>query len=257
MKKNDSRLTETTNFYNAARITSNFALLAQAGFTVIALGEGGALIAYAVKLVRLSEFPKGTNSDLLGAINVYQSRWFPTTRAVLERHHPDLGEVFFANMVQLDEKRSPISVLEFLETLGRLGRGEPPFGERGPQARALLSERMLTAEVEAEGQALIAEWNGLADDDDTGVIVTKEEVEAAISAAWKWRVEWAEHARTVIKSRGLLRGLSIRQKKTRKARAEATTPALPAHSVAPAAPALTAGSEGSAPAIVMEISNAT
>src|SRR6478609_6882464 len=122
MKKNDARLTKATNFYNAARIASNFALLEQAGFTESALEEGGTLIGRAVRLVRLNAFPKEVDSRVLVAIAAYQSRWFPTVRAALERYFPEMAKLFFADMVQLDEKRSPISVLEFLETLGRLGK---------------------------------------------------------------------------------------------------------------------------------------
>lgn len=235
MKNNDSRLVKVNHFYNAARSEPHRTLLAEAGFSEKSLEEGITLLNRAVELARVYNFSNERDSSLLGQLDAYQRRWFPAVRATLDRHYPDLSKQFFKNMVQLDGKQSPISVLEFLGTLERLGKGEPPFGEKGPEARALLTTRLLTAEVEAEGRALLAAWDRPAAPRPR-VLVEKDEVEAAIVAAWNWRAEWVEHARAVITKRSLLRdlGMGRRTKKNASADDSVTAPALPLAPVAPA-----------------------
>lgn len=210
MKTFNKRLIKAYQFYRGARQELHLKQLAAVGFSEKELDEGGQLIRRAFDLLGERRFPRMTDAGLLKRLDEYQSLWFPRVRATLERNYPELANLFFAELVQLGEGQSPISVGEFLATLARLGNGETPFGDTGIEARALLAERTLTPEVEAEGNALLKEWNGPAKVPATPVLTA--EIEKAVASAWKWRVEWADYARTVITSRNSLRELGIGRK---------------------------------------------
>lgn len=149
--------------------------------------------------------PGVTDRNLIERIEVYQSHWFPLVRAVLSRGYPEFVSIFFDKLTQLGGKDAVLSLGRFLEVLGKLGLGETPFGAVGTEARALLATRTLTAEVEAEGNALLAEWSKVAAVED----VDSNEYREAVEEVWKWYCEWRDLARLAIKSRRLLRALGM------------------------------------------------
>jgi hypothetical protein len=160
MKNIKYQVRKANSFYYAARNQHIFPQLEQVGFNAQALAEGPAYLRKVVMLARRSGYARTLDGELLNRFEVYQRRWFATVRAVLKRNYPELIEPFFKNLVQREGKESPLAVSEFLRMLEQLGKGDAPFGEQGPKARVLLAERMLTAEVEAEGHDLVDRWAG-------------------------------------------------------------------------------------------------
>lgn len=153
---------------------------------------------------------------LLQAIDEFENKWFPITRASLEHRYPVIAEEFFLNLSQTSGARAALWVQIFVTRLNELESGAGVYGTDGAAARALLAERGLTEERVREVQGLLAEFDAAVaaplehgaataalSGDDSQVIEAEER------ALWNWYLEWSTIARVAIRDRRHLRALGF------------------------------------------------
>lgn len=147
---------------------------------------------------------------LIGALDVWENRWFPIADASLTARAPAARELVFRNLTRTEGPAVVISVGTFLERLEALPRAaaDGGLGEEGESARELLARRGLTEDVVAEARRLL---------DKVGRIEPTEEPEpedqeaheAAERELWTWYLEWSAIARVAISDRRMLRSLGF------------------------------------------------
>ena len=89
--------------------------------------------------------------------------------------------------------------------------GEGPYGEAGPAARALLSERGLSEGVIGKAQEVLIRLKGFDRATNADDFVTPEERQATEDAMWAWYLEWSGIARRVVKDGNLLRRMGFKK----------------------------------------------
>jgi hypothetical protein len=185
--------------------------LAPYGFSPEVLVEGGEYMQHFSNVCLSGTDPTvAVEERLTRRLDEFENQWFPIAKAALSRHHPALGEAFFANLSQSQGKGTTFGLMTFVSRLETLAEGEAPFGADGPVARALLAERGITAEVEAEAHALVEEVYSIAPEEKAASNnAERDEAEADL---WAWYLEWSAVARAVIKDKATLRSLGFRKR---------------------------------------------
>jgi len=117
----------------------------------------------------------------------------------------------FRNLSQYTGVEVIISVSTFLKRLEQMEKGEGEFGKTGPQARALLAQRGLTAQMVAEATARIGALAHFTPEPISEGPSAAEQ-KAAEDHLWAWYLEWSAIARVAIKDGRLLRGLGFGQR---------------------------------------------
>jgi hypothetical protein len=132
------------------------------------------------------------------ALDEWENKWFPIASATLAGHYPAAHEVVFRNLQQTTGLEVIVTVHTLIERV-----------EAQPAAvRELLGKRGLTAEVIAEGKALVEQVGKFAKNPD-GATIDAEADAVGERALWAWYLEWSSIARTVISDRRLLRGMGF------------------------------------------------
>jgi hypothetical protein len=167
------------------------------------------------------------NPEIVRGVDDFENTWFPVARATLDARYPEIKRVLFRNLSQYSGVEVVISVGTFIKRLEQMEKGEGEFGDKGPEARALLAQRGLTKEKVAEVAVSIAAI----------ATFTPEPVRQGPSAAeqkaaedhmWAWYLEWSAIARAVIKDGRLLRGLGLGHRaRTVDLETQTVAPALP------------------------------
>ncbi|GAB5543295.1 MAG: hypothetical protein SangKO_030550 [Sandaracinaceae bacterium] len=171
---------------------------------------------------RLNSQPSALDPALMGALDVWENRWFPIAEATLTARAPAARDLVFRNLSRTEGPAVVISVgtfLERLEALPRAAAADGGLGEDGESARELLARRGLTEEVVAEARSLLER---------VGSIEPPEEPEpedhaadeAAEQELWTWYLEWSAIARVAISDRRLLRSLGFLRYKSQASGAE-------------------------------------
>jgi hypothetical protein len=216
------------------------AKLVEHGFTEQDLREGFTLLASLVRLQLATAAPV-EDRKLLQRLEAFEKRWLGIARAALERHHPGLAEVLFANLRSSAGAHVAVSMGAFIERLDALAKPDSSYGPEAADAIALLDRRGLSPGRIAEGRALL---------DELAVVraapiheISADEQKAAEDAMWRWYLEWSEIARSAISDRRVLRSLGFlrSQRKAESGDEEAIeTPAVVAEAnVVPQLPAST------------------
>ncbi|HEX2878096.1 MAG TPA: hypothetical protein VHO25_01040 [Polyangiaceae bacterium] len=169
----------------------------------------------AAQLVRAATEPQlrktnygAVNPALLDELDVIDNQWFPIIKHVLTRHSPEIADWTFLNLAQSTGIDLVVSLGTLFSRLGALADGSSPFGEQGVVAFHTLQARGLTDEVlERINQLLgsVAEFS-------SGPSFDEAAHEEAIDKLWAWYLEWSGIARTVIKTRTVLRALGFRRR---------------------------------------------
>lgn len=216
------------------------ALMVAHGFTQADLQDGlqrlGALTG-----MRLNLHETKRDRALVIGLDEFENTWFPVARATLAARYPEIGQVLFLNLSQYTGVEVVVSVSIFLERLEQMAKGEGDFGEKGPEARALLAQRGLTDGKVQEAQAQL-DAIGTLSETPVHEGPSVEEQRAAEDHLWAWYLEWSAIARVAIKDGRLLRSLGFNPR-TRSSDIEtpdATPTAAPATAlpVAPTVPLL-------------------
>jgi len=173
------------------------------GFSEETLQEGRELLNGA--LLAQPAPAEGVSPELIRAFDAFENTWFPIAKHALMRHQPEIAKAFFANIVRADGVTTTATVAMFVERVEALEAGA--LGEGSADARQLLLERGVTTTVIGEAKGMLAELGKIPGPYEDG----SAELTAAMSAMWRWYLEWSGIARVVIKKRHLLRKLGFRR----------------------------------------------
>ena len=195
-------------FTMGLRSNKAYSVLAQHGFREDDLREGLELLSAAVHK-RLAPKPVRNDGQALQQLDKFENFWFPIVRATLSRHYPEIGEQFMHGLGATSGMKVSITVSSLVQRLAQIEAGAAPYGPEGVQARALLAERGLTAEVVEQALALLNEVSAFAEAVPDS---QAEEVRKAEEAMWQWYLEWSAIARQAITSRSVLRSLGFLQR---------------------------------------------
>ena len=186
--------------------------LAGYGFKQATLNQGWALV-HAVVGTEFDATPErpGDPKDLL-LLDDWENCWFPITSATLLANFPAIHARVFLNLVQTE---GPALVPSITTLLNRIDALESPDAtQEDKDARALLTERGLTADRIKEARTLLQRLTTLAplppttEEEDAAA---DAEEQAAEDAMWTFYKEWSVIARAAIKSRAHLKTLGFLQ----------------------------------------------
>ena len=187
----------TLQFLMGLRHPAAGAALAAHGFDEAELDRGFGHIKYLL-YGRLRTVDVTRDQNLVAALDEWENKWFPIVSATLASNHPAVHEVVFRNLTQT----TGIEVIITVHTLIERVEAQPAA------VRELLGKRGLTAEVIAEGKALVEQVGKFAKNPD-GATIDAEADAIGERALWAWYLEWSSIARTVISDRRLLRGMGF------------------------------------------------
>jgi hypothetical protein len=201
------KIFRTLKFISGARVITIYKQLEEGGFTEAELAHGIRLLETAATLAREPRQAPKDNANLIVRCEEFQRRWYRPVRAALTRSFPQMAEDFFNDFTVETGTRAVLSVTVFLKKLEALAAGKAPFGQDGPKARELLTVRKLTAEVESEGLALVAELSNTTELKEVPERALK--LEAAIDELWAWYLDWSSTAQTLVTSKSHRRALGF------------------------------------------------
>lgn len=147
-------------------------------------------------------------------LDAFENLWFPIARRTLDHRYPQITANLFVNLPRTRGIESAFALVQFLDRLARMARGEEPFGADGPAARELLAKRGLTPEREAAAWQLLDKLRAPEPERLPRVAVAREE--RAAEAMWAWYLEWSTIARHAIKNKALLRALGFSPPRTQR-----------------------------------------
>ncbi len=237
-------------FLMGARNPTVVAALGAHGFTEKDLREGLMHLATVTRL-RLGSYDVGEQPRLVQELEEFERKWFGIAKLALQHHYPALAAQLFANLTALGGSEAAVAVSTFIERLSALEDPNGAHGADAAAARALLSERGLTAAKLAEGKAIIDQLGTFQAADAAAVSVSTDQ-EAAERAMWAWYLEWAGIARLAIRDRRVLRALGfLRSKRGGEVDLEphdpVVTPPVPQPSPAPQTPPALPSGGGNVP----------
>lgn len=194
------------SFLMGMRDPSIARLMAEYGFDKEVLDEGWDRFRD-VAGGRLAARPIGSlNAALIQDIDAWENRWFPICSAVLRRHFPAVHEQVFLNLTQTEGAEVVVSVGTLLDRLDALPAHDGKDGDDGEDILAMLAAHGMSAEVLAQGRALVARATVVAESAPT---VDEEELALREQEMWSYYLQWSTIARSVIKDRRMLRRLGF------------------------------------------------
>lgn len=185
--------------------------LATHGLTDEVIHKGWALMTE-VGMARIRATPmvedEGARSQPFQELAELQDTWFPVARSALSAHFPEISVAFFSGLTR---QRGPVVVFSTTTFFGRLrelAEGAKPYGEAGPAARRLLTDRGLTPDVEERAAAALRVWRELAARDwecQDGIAAEEE----ALADLWAFYLEWSAIASSTLTNPAHLRWLGL------------------------------------------------
>lgn len=196
------------------------------GFDDAELARGWQLLQATGTVTRRAAGRPGRAAGAFEALEAWQKEWFAVAEASLTVRFPKAGEELFKNLAPAAGPAVVVTVQKLLERVQRMGAGLEPFGPEGIDARALLTQRGLSAEVIENARALLDAASQIADEPvEAPMSKDPAAVARAEAALWAYYLEWSRIARVAITARSELRQLGFLRSARSAASAEEETAA--------------------------------